>query len=52
MEVAQVLFTSFFSGSPQDLGAYYISSEIYFSGNHSAIGIIRNSVVLMEIFKK
>ncbi len=52
MEVAKVLFTWFFSGSPERIGAYYISFERYFKGDHSAVGIVRNGAVLMEIFKK
>src|SRR5258708_2831152 len=51
-EVAEVLFTCFFSGSPEHLGAYYISFERYSQGDHSAVGIVRNGAVLMEIFKK
>src|SRR5258708_28764183 len=37
--------------SPQHIGSYYTSLEIYFQGEHNTIGIVRNGSELTEIFE-
>src|SRR5258707_14535708 len=40
------------SESPQRIGSYYTSLEIYFQGEHNAVGIVGNGSELTEKFRK
>ena len=46
------LFTYFSSESPERIGSYYTSLEIYFLGECNAARIVRNGSELMEKFWK
>src|SRR5258705_11778345 len=42
----------FSSESPEHIWSYYTSLEIYFQGEHNAVGIVRNGSELTEKFRK
>ncbi len=52
MALAGFLFTYFSSESPGCIRSYYTSLERRFQGGHSAVKIMGNGSVGMELFKK